>query len=875
MLLRSLLLLLGVLALSLALPGARSTPVAPWTPPPLYLGLDAYRHWDKLAYLEIGDRVWGQTTADPAGSNLDSHQVLGRLANGERVLFDQVGPGLLTFMRMQETYGAPWVLSLDGKGAIPVAPSDLGQITPADFPARAFPYPLSLNPSQTEGSSILAAAIPFQQRLRWTSVYTNGNFYSLYRKLPYGSNLATWTGTEPAADVVALLRQAGSDVAPTGTYSQSGTLRLPAGETTLATLRGPAQVRALSFRVPYTDMVRFANTRLRIYWDGEPRPSVDAPVKFMAGAGAGVYQPAGRPLVGGWAANADGDGATYLDFNIYWPMPFAATARIALSATTATAGPAVAWRVRTEPFRDPPSWWGTFHATYSALPPAPTGADMTFLDVTGSGRIVGTVINFNRPGATLEGDPHLFLDDNHTPQIQVTGTEEWGLGGNYWRGGEQTTLPLGGHPSSINNPPGADIDGAALYRFLIADSIPFNRHAVVRWEHGSQDEAAEPYRAAIFWYGQPVQTAVLTDDFPVGDAAARAFHGYAAPGAADYTLSAAYEYPVHSPLSSAAGISTTGVTSFTLILDPANVGAFLRRQFDYGLPNQTAHIFLDGQPAGTWYSAGASTRVDRDGNVRRWREEEFPLPPTLTMGKHTVTVRVEFVPTTDPPNIAWTEFHYQLYSFVSPIRTFADVPPANPFYLYITCLARQGTMGGYADGNFRPLTSVTRGQLAKLIVNAAAYGDPIPTARQTFADVLPSSPFWEFIERAYARGAVDGYLCGAEGDPCPGRYFRPTVAVTRGQFAKIVAHVAGYADPIPATRQTFADVPATDPFWRSVEQVAQHGIISGYVCGSPPAGPCDPQHRPYFRPAAGLTRAQTAKILARSFYPQCPASSRQ
>ena len=54
-------------------PPGISTPTSPTqstatTAPPLYLGLDAYRHWDKLSYLELGDRVDGQSTADPAGS---------------------------------------------------------------------------------------------------------------------------------------------------------------------------------------------------------------------------------------------------------------------------------------------------------------------------------------------------------------------------------------------------------------------------------------------------------------------------------------------------------------------------------------------------------------------------------------------------------------------------------------------------------------------------------------------------------------------------------------------------------------------------------------------------------------------------------------
>jgi len=33
--------------------------------PPLYLGIDSYGHWDKLSYLEIGDRIWGSLRPTP------------------------------------------------------------------------------------------------------------------------------------------------------------------------------------------------------------------------------------------------------------------------------------------------------------------------------------------------------------------------------------------------------------------------------------------------------------------------------------------------------------------------------------------------------------------------------------------------------------------------------------------------------------------------------------------------------------------------------------------------------------------------------------------------------------------------------------------
>ena len=65
------------------------------------LGMDAYRLGDQLSYLEIGGRVAGESTADLAGSNHGSQHLLRVLPDGRHVLFDQIGPGLVTFLRMQ------------------------------------------------------------------------------------------------------------------------------------------------------------------------------------------------------------------------------------------------------------------------------------------------------------------------------------------------------------------------------------------------------------------------------------------------------------------------------------------------------------------------------------------------------------------------------------------------------------------------------------------------------------------------------------------------------------------------------------------------------------------------------------------------------
>ena len=634
--------------------------------PPLYLGLDAYRHLNKLAYLELGDRVEGASTADPGGSNADNTHVVRVLPDGEHVLFDQLGPGIMTFMRMQENYGGPWNLSLDGHFTTTVNTSDLGQTNPVSDPASTFPYPLSLNPQQSQGSSIVATSIPFQQSMQWTSQQGNGNFYALYRKLPYGGTLHTWNGHEPVNDVVRLLRCAGSDIAPPSISGQQGNLILTAHrETPVVTLTGPAQIRALEFQVSPQEMVAFGNARLLIYWDGETRPGVDAPIRFLAGDGAGIYFPRNRQLVQGWIAGMSSDQTGSMHVHLYWPMPFSSRARIAIVADSPLNR--IGWSVRYEPFPDPPQWWGTFHATYSSVAEPRPGQDMTFLDVRGSGKLVGTVINFSAPDGTLEGDPHIYLDDSQTPQIAGTGTEEWGLGGNYWNGGHQASLLLGGLPSSINNPPGANSDGAALYRFLIADSIPFNRHLIVRWEHGGKDESTHPYRATMLWYGTPAQTALPSDDVLPAVPASRLAHHYAATGEHPYQRTAAYEYPVHNPLITATGTALLGAASFTMRLDPRNAGAFLRRTFDDCVADQRANIYLDGSFAGTWYDAGASNGAGVDGHQRCWRDEDFPLPASLTAGKSSVNVRIAFLPTTDPQNADWTAFHYSMYSFVLPV----------------------------------------------------------------------------------------------------------------------------------------------------------------------------------------------------------------
>jgi hypothetical protein len=140
------------------------------------------------------------------------------------------------------------------------------------------------------------------------------------------------------------------------------------------------------------------------------------------------------------------------------------------------------------------------------------------------------------------------------------------------------------------------------------------------------------------------------------------------------------------------------------------------------------------------------------------------------------------------------------------IEPFADVPQGSTFYLYIMRLYDLGYISGYPCGGpgepcdsqqrpyYRPCASATRGQISKIVAQAAGITDPVPPGDQVFEDVPPSSTFWLWIERLtiHSQGTIiSGYPCGSPGEPCvpPDNrpYFRPNRFTTRGQMAKITS----------------------------------------------------------------------------------------
>ena len=105
------------------------------------------------------------------------------------------------------------------------------------------------------------------------------------------------------------------------------------------------------------------------------------------------------------------------------------------------------------------------------------------------------------------------------------------------------------------------------------------------------------------------------------------------------------------------------------------------------------------------------------------------------------------------------------YQPLAPGQRFYDVLPTQPFASYIDYMAARGIVSGYADNTFRPGNSMTRGQLAKMVVAGLGWA-PMVAADPAFADVPPSHPFFSYVETAATHRVISGYTCGGPNEPC-------------------------------------------------------------------------------------------------------------
>nr|WP_325213250.1 S-layer homology domain-containing protein [uncultured Oscillibacter sp.] len=161
-------------------------------------------------------------------------------------------------------------------------------------------------------------------------------------------------------------------------------------------------------------------------------------------------------------------------------------------------------------------------------------------------------------------------------------------------------------------------------------------------------------------------------------------------------------------------------------------------------------------------------------------------------------------------------------------KKFGDINAATWCYKYVTELADSAVIDGYADGNFRPDSTITYGAALKLIMKAAGYPDQAPT--------VPGSTFSGYLAKAQADGLVTRSTVALNGP------------ITRLQVAQLAAG---------ALRLDINNLSSVKPFTDTADVYVQAlnaaGIVEGYFNNGTST----------FRPSNTLTRGQVSAIVWR------------
>jgi regulation of enolase protein 1 (concanavalin A-like superfamily) len=648
-------------------------------------GLSSMEQFDRLPYLKVDTMAGQNSSYDRAGSNRDGwleSNFLYTDANGEKVLLDVKGPGTvyrLWFAGDLNLDATNLKFYFDGETTprINMLLKDIfdGTISPFLKPliARA--------DTDSSGGWNVYVPFPFAQSMKITTNKAGVDlFYHVgYHTYSPDTAIATWTGSEDSTAVRNMWNNAGTDPkSDTGNTTVSNTINLAAGQTqTLLNVAGPRSISSIKLGIPGVpgtgDKDILNNIRLRIYWDNEVSPSVDASLgSFFAMGEFGSYATRALPV------GLDANNKMY----VYFPMPFAGNAKVELVSSRGVSTDNIFYEIKHKDFTDSFTNVGYFKTYYTDLhPKAGDGSDYVLLDVDGTGHLVGIVQSMT--GATdrryLEGDERIYVDGSKTPAFIGTGTEDIYGGGGYFVHGP-FTLPLHGNPTHVVDNT-KSTDSTSAYRFLLQDAVPFRNHIKLTIEHGADlnfnnhystgaNSANMDSSSLAYYYHKPNQSLVLSDTLNVGDSSSELNHSYTINNQTwSGSLTGTYEGNDDDKLIIDNGREHLGYSQFNMAIPSSNQGIVLRRTFNQSIANQISNVYVDGSLVGKWYRAGSNS-------FHRWKDDDFIIPASFTSGKTQITIKIVNASST----IGWGEYKYEAYSInysSSPTAPAATLQPGS------------------------------------------------------------------------------------------------------------------------------------------------------------------------------------------------------
>lgn len=262
--------------------------------------------------------------------------------------------------------------------------------------------------------------------------------------------------------------------------------------------KGWRQIWTLLKMLRYNKFGALSEVLIKIYFDDEKSPSVQAPFGDFFGCNFGEYKHYYSKYLG----------MTSGGFVCTFPLPFQKKCRIEIENTNQELPITHFYGAIT--YTSIPNLeidkLGYFHARYrKELTQA--GKPYTILQATGQGHYIGcnlSIINAKRFSQLislfyLEGDCNIYVDGEKTPSVPYTATEDYFMGGWYYNKGPFCAPTHGLTLQSFRNSVFRKAK-TCQYRFHFPDAVNFQTAIKVTIDHGEWNQVPTIHHSVAYWY---------------------------------------------------------------------------------------------------------------------------------------------------------------------------------------------------------------------------------------------------------------------------------------------------------------------------------------------------------------------------------------
>ena len=372
------------------------------------------------------------------------------------------------------------------------------------------------------------------------------------------------------------------------------------------------------------------NTGIRVYYDGETTPSIDAALDMFFAMGT-----FGLKEVRAQTQGIREDGTLYF----YLPMPYEKSISIRLyRKDSAEKLEEIKCDVTAAPMpADTDFSQIGYLKTQNYIYDKPVkGQPMQIVKAEGSGHFIGVVQSVvSDTMGCLEGDEIVYVDGSKSHTLHGTGTEDLYMGAWYFNAGPSSNKFHG--CTLIDD---GKLARASAYRLMVNDPVSFRDGIDMTIEHGGHNDMTYLNSNNLaFYYHNPNPT--LGDTSAVTTTGADAASKVVAGGSVERTVTGRLEGNYFGQKVTITERLLRGKSQMTLTIPEENAGVLLRRTFLMDLPDNTkqaANVYVDGEFVGVWQN-GFERGTTTAPNIIRY--DDFILPAEVTAGKSSIKVEFE------------------------------------------------------------------------------------------------------------------------------------------------------------------------------------------------------------------------------------------